>query len=111
MAPDSGLTLAQLVEESSLEQISRWAAAVGPAKGTLVQWQPEEQPGADAARLKTRMAGAPGGGSGGGGGGGGGGGRYVSSGLVEQFHAHGLQVGGEARAGSQRHGTVPAKLK
>ncbi|GFR41047.1 hypothetical protein Agub_g1481, partial [Astrephomene gubernaculifera] len=78
-APDSGLTLAQLTEDTSLAHIAGWAAAVGPDKETLVTWEQEQ---------------GSGGGSGGGGGNGSGSGRgrYVSSGLVEKFHAHGLQV-------------------
>ncbi|KXZ56753.1 hypothetical protein GPECTOR_1g679 [Gonium pectorale] len=86
-APDSALTLAQLTEEASLAAIATWAAAVGPVKGTLVRWEPSQP---QAAQPGSRAGGSAG--SGAGGGDGGAGGRYVSSGLVERFHAHGLQV-------------------
>ncbi|GIL73020.1 hypothetical protein Vretimale_4661 [Volvox reticuliferus] len=84
VAPDTGHTLAQLTEDSSLAEITQWAAAVGPSKRTLVSWQSGEVRGdsmGSAAHRQARQTK-----------GGGGGGRYVSSGLVERFHAHGLLV-------------------
>ncbi|GIL42946.1 hypothetical protein Vafri_771 [Volvox africanus] len=86
VAPDTGQTLAQLTEDSSLAEIARWSAAVGPSKRTLVNWQMEEMHGdgmgaAEHRDRKVRQQTKAGGG-----------GRYVSSGLVERFHAHGLLV-------------------
>ncbi|GLC38973.1 hypothetical protein PLESTM_000801600, partial [Pleodorina starrii] len=79
VAPDSGLSLQQLTEESSLEQIAVWAAAVGPAKSTLVSWQQQQQQ--QEQEQEEAESGSSGGRSDGVGVG-----RYVSSGLVERFH-------------------------
>ncbi|KAG2499870.1 hypothetical protein HYH03_002161 [Edaphochlamys debaryana] len=82
VAPDSNLTLAQLTTDEALAEAAQWAAAVGPAKATLVTWQPagaqQGQQGKEAAKGAAAAGSGPG--------------RYVSSGLVERFHAHGLQV-------------------
>ncbi|PNH12368.1 Glycerophosphoryl diester phosphodiesterase, partial [Tetrabaena socialis] len=66
VAPDSGLTLEQLASNASLAEISGWASAVGPSKATVVRWQQEPPSGHSPS--------------------------YVSSGLVERFHSHELQV-------------------